>query len=122
MVKRIDFHIHTVPSIKDSDFNFSIEWLKAYVDKTKLDAIAITNHDLFDKNNFEEISEYLPNVKVYPGIELALDIGHVNIVIIHSFRFTQGTTLNEKVQYSLFWTIIKVRRPITTTNHGEVIK
>ncbi|CYV12386.1 hypothetical protein HPA07_08410 [Streptococcus suis] len=80
MVKRIDFHIHTVPSIKDSDFNFSIEWLKAYVDKTKLDAIAITNHDLFDKNNFEEISEYLPNVKVYPGIELALDIGHVNIV------------------------------------------
>lgn len=80
MVKRIDFHIHTVPSIKDSHFNFSIEWLKAYVDKTKLDAIAITNHDLFDKNNFEEISEYLPNVKVYPGIELALDIGHVNIV------------------------------------------
>ena len=80
MVKRIDFHIHTVPSIKDSDFNFSIEWLKAYVDKTKLDAIAITNHDLFDKDNFEEISEYLPNVKVYPGIELALDIGHVNIV------------------------------------------
>ncbi|MFM0762240.1 hypothetical protein P7J38_08090 [Streptococcus suis] len=80
MVKRIDFHIHTVPSIKDSYFNFSIEWLKAYVDKTKLDAIAITNHDLFDKNNFEEISEYLPNVKVYPGIELALDIGHVNIV------------------------------------------
>lgn len=80
MVKRIDFHIHTVPSIKDSHFNFSIEWLKAYVDKTKLDAIAITNHDLFNKNNFEEISEYLPNVKVYPGIELALDIGHVNIV------------------------------------------
>ncbi|MGU7999268.1 hypothetical protein ACS6Z0_01015 [Streptococcus suis] len=80
MVKRIDFHIHTVPSIKDSYFNFSIEWLKAYVDKTKLDAIAITNHDLFDKDNFEEISEYLPNVKVYPGIELALDIGHVNIV------------------------------------------
>ena len=80
MTKKIDFHIHTVSSIKDSDFTFSLDWLKSYVEATELDAIAITNHDLFDESNFKEISEALPDIKVYPGIELALDIGHVNIV------------------------------------------
>lgn len=80
MTKKIDFHIHTVSSIKDSDFTFSLDWLKSYVEATELDAIAITNHDLFDESNFKEISEALPNIKVYPGIELTLDIGHVNIV------------------------------------------
>ena len=85
MAKKIDFHIHTVASIKDSDFTFSMEWLKKYIEATELDAIAITNHDLFDKNNFKEISEALPNVIVYPGIELALDIGHVNIVFPNDY-------------------------------------
>lgn len=80
MAKKIDFHIHTIASIKDSDFTFSLDWLKNYVEATELDAIAITNHDLFDENNFREISEALPDIKIYPGIELALDIGHVNIV------------------------------------------
>ena len=80
MAKKIDFHIHTIASIKDSDFTFSLDWLKKYVEATELDAIAITNHDLFDENNFREISEALPDIKIYPGIELALDIGHVNIV------------------------------------------
>lgn len=80
MTKKIDFHIHTVSSIKDSDFTFSLDWLKSYVEATELDAIAITNHDLFDESNFKKISEALCDIKVYPGIELALDIGHVNIV------------------------------------------
>lgn len=80
MTKKIDFHIHTVSSIKDSDFTFSLEWLRNYVEKTKLDAIAITNHDLFDRGNFDEITSALSSIKVYPGIELALNIGHVNIV------------------------------------------
>ena len=42
MTKKIDFHIHTVSSIKDSDFTFSLDWLKSYVEATELDAIAIT--------------------------------------------------------------------------------
>ena len=50
MVKKIDFHIHTVPSIKDSEFTYSSEWLINYVNEASLDAIAITNHDLFDKD------------------------------------------------------------------------
>ena len=80
MVQKIDFHLHTIASIKDSDFIFSLDWLRNYVEEMELDAIAITNHDLFDKENFEEITVALDKVKVYPGIELALDVGHVNIV------------------------------------------
>ena len=80
MTKKIDFHIHTISSIKDAEFEFSLEWLKKYIEETDLDAIAITNHDLFEKKNFEEITRNLGEVKVYPGIELTLDIGHVNIV------------------------------------------
>lgn len=80
MTKKIDFHIHTISSIKDAEFEFSLEWLKKYIEETDLDAIAITNHDLFEKKNFEEITTNLGEVKVYPGIELTLDIGHVNIV------------------------------------------
>ena len=80
MVQKIDFHLHTIASIKDSDFIFSLDWLRNYVGEMELDAIAITNHDLFDKENFEEITVALDKVKVYPGIELTLDVGHVNIV------------------------------------------
>ncbi|MCW6659834.1 hypothetical protein NHG25_05005 [Aerococcaceae bacterium NML191292] len=80
-MKKIDFHIHTVSSIKDSNFEFSMDWLKEYVEQAELDAIAITNHDLFDIDNFNDITRALSPVVVYPGIELALDIGHVNIVL-----------------------------------------
>src|SRR5690625_2921751 len=82
MVKRIDFHIHTVSSKKDYDFEFSLEWLRSYVSKANLDAIAITNHDLFDKENYLEVKRSLEelNCEVYPGMELSLESGHVNIV------------------------------------------
>ncbi|MCB5011545.1 hypothetical protein LGW42_01290, partial [Streptococcus mutans] len=80
MVKKIDFHIHTIPSIKDSDFTYSSKWLIDYTEAAELDAIAITNHDLFDKTNYEQVKSDIPNVKVFPGMELTLDAGHVNIV------------------------------------------
>lgn len=80
MVKKIDFHIHTVSSDKDYNFSYSGEWLQRYVNDAKLDAIAVTNHDLFDKDNFIKVQKDLPNTKVFPGIELSLEEGHVNII------------------------------------------
>lgn len=59
-MKKIDLHIHTVPSISDSTFEFSLEKLKEYVKQMKLDAIAITNHNLFDKTQFLSIQDNLP--------------------------------------------------------------
>lgn len=47
-MKRCDLHIHTVPSVSDRMFTYDKDVLLDYVAKTKLDVIAITNHNLFD--------------------------------------------------------------------------
>lgn len=80
MVKKIDFHIHTVSSDKDYDFSYSSQWLRNYVREAELDAIAITNHDLFDEGNFLKVKKDLPETRVFPGIELSLETYHVNII------------------------------------------
>lgn len=80
MVKKIDFHIHTVASDKDYHFTYSSKWLEKYIQEAELDAIAITNHDLFDYENFQEIKNHLADTKVFPGIELSLAGGHVNVI------------------------------------------
>lgn len=80
MVKKIDFHIHTVASVKDYKFTYSSRWIQEYVEIANLDAIAITNHDLFDLDNFNKVKEDLPNTTVFPGIELSLEEGHVNVI------------------------------------------
>ena len=80
MVKKIDFHIHTISSEKDYSFSYSKNWIQQYVKEAELNAIAITNHDLFDEENFEKVKSDLPNTTVFPGMELSLEEGHVNIV------------------------------------------
>jgi len=78
-LKKIDLHIHTVSTISDRSFNFDLDNLKKYVSEAGLDAIAITNHDVFDGIQFRAISELL-DVVVFPGIEVNLDGGHVLII------------------------------------------
>lgn len=78
-MKKIDFHIHTVKSVSDRHFEFDIESLKEYVDLLKIDCIAITNHNLFDKIQFEEICKEL-QIKVFPGIEIDLEGGHLLLI------------------------------------------
>ena len=80
-MKKCDFHIHTVPTISDADFVFSMDVLKGYVDKMALNVIAITNHNLFDMGNYMSIKEALsPNVDVLPGIEVNLEGGHILVI------------------------------------------
>lgn len=78
-MKKIDLHIHTKVSVSDSNFIFSIETLKRYVSGANLDAIAITNHNLFDAEQFRNINEGLP-ILVLPGIEINLDKGHLLLI------------------------------------------
>ena len=47
-MKKLDLHIHTKSTISDAPFNFSITKLMQYVEEMKIDAIAITYHNLFD--------------------------------------------------------------------------
>lgn len=80
MTIRMDFHLHTVSSKgKDDGFEFSMPWLKNYTKKLGLTAIAITNHNLFDRVQFEQIEQELDCI-VLPGVELSLESGHVNLV------------------------------------------
>lgn len=78
-MKKIDFHIHTVPTVWDAAFTFDLDMLKRYVSEAALDAIAITNHNLFDRGQFDEIVAAV-KVPVFPGIEVSLDCGHILVI------------------------------------------
>lgn len=78
-MKKIDLHIHTVPTISDSQFTFSLNVFKRYVAEANLDAVAVTNHDVFDGAQFRTIKEEL-DATVFPGIEVNLESGHVLII------------------------------------------
>jgi len=82
-MKKIDLHIHTIAvGGKDSDFEFSLGKLIEYVETFAIDAIAITNHNLFDLNQFNSIKGELikKNVTVLPGIEIDLNGGHLLLI------------------------------------------
>lgn len=95
-MKKIDLHIHTVQSISDRNFTFDLESLKEYVDKLEIDCIAITNHNLFDKNQFEQICQEL-SIKVFPGIEIDLEGGHL-LLISENENLDDFTLKCKKVQ------------------------
>jgi Fe-S cluster assembly ATPase SufC len=79
-LKKIDLHIHTSPStLSDSQFEFCLDTLKEYVGKLSIDCIAITNHNLFDLEQFNLIVEEL-DIKVLPGIEINLEDGHLLLI------------------------------------------
>jgi len=75
-MKKIDLHIHTIATISDAPFEFSIEKLKEYTEKQQLDCIAITNHNKFDLSQYNEIVDNL-DIIVFPGIEINLENGHL---------------------------------------------
>jgi len=78
-MKKIDLHIHTVSTISDKSFEFSLAKLKEYTEKLEIDCIAITNHNLFDLEQFNQISEAL-DITVLPGIEINLGKGHLLLI------------------------------------------
>lgn len=79
-MKKCDLHIHTIASVTDSLFTFSMDVLKDYVDTRKLEVIAITNHNTFDRNQYDSIKAVLSNTIVLPGIEIDVDGGHVLLI------------------------------------------
>jgi len=76
---KIDFHMHTVATPSDSHFEFDMERLKEYVRFAKLDAIAITNHNIFDLEQFIDIKNAL-DISVFPAIEIDLETGHLLLI------------------------------------------
>jgi ABC-type dipeptide/oligopeptide/nickel transport system ATPase component len=78
-MKKIDLHTHTVSTVSDYFFAFDITKVKEYVDKLKIDALAITNHNLFDLDQYNQIKNSL-TIPVFPGIEIDLEGGHLLII------------------------------------------
>jgi len=78
-MKKIDLHIHTIATSNDSYFDFDLFKLKEYVQKLEIDCIAITNHNVFDLNQYNEICKAL-DIVVYPGIEIDLNGGHLLLI------------------------------------------
>ncbi|WP_193557902.1 PHP domain-containing protein [Aeromonas salmonicida] len=80
-MKKIDLHIHTVSTISDRPFTFSLSKLKWYVEEANLQAIAITNHNMFNLEQFLSIKAEL-SIKVFPGIEIDVDVDGTHILLI----------------------------------------
>jgi len=84
-MKKIDLHTHTISTISDYPFDFDLPKVKEYVDKLKIDALAITNHNVFDLAQYLQIKNNL-TITVFPGIEVDLEGGHL-LVITDSDEF-----------------------------------
>lgn len=78
-MRKIDFHIHTVASKLDARFDFSMDKLKEYVETAQLDCIAITNHNLFEREQFEQIRSSI-SIPVLPGIEVDLEGAQILVI------------------------------------------
>lgn len=78
-MKKIDLHTHTISTVSDYAFDFDISKVKEYVEKLKIDALAITNHNVFDMNQYNLIKNSL-TIPVFPGIEIDLEGGHLLLI------------------------------------------
>lgn len=82
-MKKIDLHIHTIKTVSDSikgdEFEYSFDKLKEYVQQRNIDAISITNHNVFDLEQYEDIRDNI-GIVVFPGIEIDLENGHILII------------------------------------------
>ena len=80
-MKRIDLHIHTV-SAKEEHFEFDSNLLYEHVKEQKLDAIAVTNHNLLNLQNYANVKELLSPLDciVFPGAEIDALGTHILII------------------------------------------
>lgn len=78
-MKKIDLHTHTISTVSDYPFDFDLSKVKEYVEKLKIDALAITNHNVFDLNQYNQIKNSL-TIPVLPGIEIDLEGGHLLLI------------------------------------------
>ena len=79
-MKKIDLHLHTKASqYSDAPYDFSLPKLKEYIKKLSIDCIAITNHNFFDLEQFNQITEQI-EITVHPGIEIDIERGHLLLI------------------------------------------
>lgn len=107
-MKKIDLHTHTISTVSDSDFEFELSKMTEYVDQLEIDALAITNHNVFDSNQFFRIKNEL-SITVFPGIEIDLAGGHILLI-----------TDNDEFEISDFDERCKKVSSLITTSEDEL--
>lgn len=76
-----DLHIHTLATAWDENFEFNLEQLKRHISNCELNAIAVTNHNVFDRSQFDSIRDELADTCfVLPGIEVSALKTHVLVI------------------------------------------
>lgn len=85
---RIDFHCHT-KATKSGDGNRTVtpEIFRLKLQQADIDAVAITNHNRFDKEQFDTLTETVAGeIMVWPGAELDVDGagGRYHMIVITS--------------------------------------
>ncbi|MDY4535078.1 MAG: hypothetical protein SPD98_07510 [Tractidigestivibacter sp.] len=80
-MKRIDLHLHTMTSPLEEDFEFDSNALMKHIQDNQLDAIAITNHNFFDLQNYVDVKKTVgDSAVVFPGIEVSVKSFHVLVI------------------------------------------
>lgn len=80
-MKRIDLHIHTKATRWELDYSFDFEQLLAHIEDWSLDVIAITNHNVFDLDQYKDIvSRLAEKCTVLPGVEASALGTHLILV------------------------------------------
>jgi cell division septum initiation protein DivIVA len=100
---RVDLHLHT---LADQEFKYSSknreDFVRAYIQKLKERAIrigVITNHNKFDEEEFEKLSEegVKEGVLLLPGVELSVNEGRSGIHILVVFSPEAARTVHGEV-------------------------
>lgn len=95
---KIDLHIHTDPADYEPAFNFSLDKLKEYINKNHLDVIAITNHNHFNRKQFETITNST-NIDVLPGVEVDIEKAHLLVITKKEDIDELELSCSELIQY-----------------------
>ncbi|MCY6482810.1 hypothetical protein OW763_00360 [Clostridium aestuarii] len=84
--RKWDLHVHTAASYdykyKSSDCD---EFLVNSWKKQELVAVAITDHFVIDVERIKKLKQMVPNIKIFPGVELRCDKGTSNLHVIIIF-------------------------------------
>ena len=95
--RKWDLHVHTASSYdayKGDDANELLT--QAWIDN-ELAAVAVTDHFLIDAERIQALRSIVPEITIFPGVELRTDKGASNLHVILIFsEQTDLTSLAEK--------------------------
>ena len=100
-MKRIDLHLHTMASPLEKYFEFDSNALMKHIQDNQLDAIAITNHNFFALQNYEDVKEIAgDSAVVFPGIEVSVENFHVLVIANPTLQMRSRNYVSKSLRLS----------------------